>query len=125
MTNLQTNTISQKTIKKTTSKSNKLGEKIDYRTFFLISTIVVFCTCIVLYQSLQSPCSNIHVSFTSSLTEETPRPGYFPILTWQTAQSKVSWGVIILLGGGFALADAATVSAPSAARNWLSIRKCY
>jgi len=36
-------------------------------------------------------------------------PNYKPILTWQVAEKKVSWGVIFLLGGGFALADACTV----------------
>ena len=30
-----------------------------------------------------------------------------PMLTWQLVQSKLAWGVIILLGGGFALAEGA------------------
>ncbi|XP_054707608.1 Na(+)/citrate cotransporter-like [Uloborus diversus] len=33
-----------------------------------------------------------------------------PILEWKTAQAKLPWGVIILAGGGFALADAAQKS---------------
>ncbi|KAJ8313095.1 hypothetical protein KUTeg_010468 [Tegillarca granosa] len=33
-------------------------------------------------------------------------PKYSPILTWEVASKKLPWGVIILLGGGFALADA-------------------
>lgn len=33
-----------------------------------------------------------------------------PILEWKTAQAKLPWGVIILIGGGFALADAAQKS---------------
>lgn len=32
-----------------------------------------------------------------------------PILDWKTAQAKLPWGVILLIGGGFALADAAQV----------------
>ena len=33
-----------------------------------------------------------------------------PMLTWSLVQAKLSWGVIILLGGGFALAEGARVS---------------
>lgn len=33
-----------------------------------------------------------------------------PLLEWKTAQAKLPWGVIILVGGGFALADAAQKS---------------
>lgn len=35
-----------------------------------------------------------------------PSPG---LIDWQTMQSKLSWGVLILRGGGFSLADAVTV----------------
>jgi len=31
------------------------------------------------------------------------------LLDWQTVNKKMPWGVIILLGGGFALADACKV----------------
>lgn len=33
-----------------------------------------------------------------------------PLLDWVTVQKKLPWGVIILLGGGFALADLCKVS---------------
>ncbi|XP_060587393.1 solute carrier family 13 member 2-like [Ruditapes philippinarum] len=33
-------------------------------------------------------------------------PSYKPILTWQAVSAKLPWGVIILLGGGFAIAKA-------------------
>ncbi|XP_069105711.1 solute carrier family 13 member 2-like [Argopecten irradians] len=33
-------------------------------------------------------------------------PVYTPILTWPVAEKKIAWGVILLVGGGFALADA-------------------
>ncbi|XP_025089959.1 solute carrier family 13 member 5-like [Pomacea canaliculata] len=32
------------------------------------------------------------------------KPVYTPLLTWPVAQAKMPWGIIILLGGGFALA---------------------
>ena len=35
---------------------------------------------------------------------------YTPLLTWEKTAQKVPWGVIVLLGGGFALARASTVS---------------
>ena len=37
-------------------------------------------------------------------------PSYTPILTWNMVEKKVSWGVIVLLGGGFAIARASIVS---------------
>ncbi|XP_069135427.1 solute carrier family 13 member 2-like isoform X3 [Argopecten irradians] len=37
-------------------------------------------------------------------------PEYKPILNWQSTVQKIPWGVIILLGGGFALADGSSVS---------------
>lgn len=38
------------------------------------------------------------------------KPSYTPILNWETAVHKIPWGIIILLGGGFALADASKTS---------------
>lgn len=43
-------------------------------------------------------------------------PSYTPILTWSVVEKKVSWGVIILLGGGFAIARA---SKDSGLSDWL------
>lgn len=38
------------------------------------------------------------------------KPSYKPILDWDTAMGRLPWGVIILLGGGFALAKASDKS---------------
>jgi sodium-dependent dicarboxylate transporter 2/3/5 len=46
---------------------------------------------------------SIHISFVE-------KPSYTPILNWETVVHKIPWGIIILLGGGFALADASKVS---------------
>ncbi|KAK3596749.1 hypothetical protein CHS0354_036374 [Potamilus streckersoni] len=37
-------------------------------------------------------------------------PKYTPLLTWQTVNKKVPWGIMVLLGGGFAIADASRKS---------------
>ncbi|GFN79942.1 solute carrier family 13 member 2, partial [Plakobranchus ocellatus] len=42
---------------------------------------------------------------------------YTPVLTWKQVQRKLPWGVIILLGGGFALARGVAVSGLS---HWLA-----
>ncbi|KAK3579599.1 hypothetical protein CHS0354_035110, partial [Potamilus streckersoni] len=38
------------------------------------------------------------------------KPKFTPIMTWKTANEKVPWGIIVLLGGGFAIADASRIS---------------
>ena len=35
---------------------------------------------------------------------------YIPLLTWRIVHEKLAWGVLLLMGGGFALADACNVS---------------
>jgi hypothetical protein len=57
-------------------------------------------------------------------TGEYEKPSYRPILTWQTTVRKVPWGVIILLGGGFALADASKVSVCILATLLISVINC-
>ena len=39
-----------------------------------------------------------------------------PILEWKAVQSKLPWGLILLLGGGFAMAEA---SARSCLSHWV------
>lgn len=43
-----------------------------------------------------------------SVSEES-KPKYHPILTWKKTVNKIPWGVIVLLGGGFAMASATSV----------------
>ncbi|GFS45247.1 hypothetical protein TNIN_58381 [Trichonephila inaurata madagascariensis] len=52
-----------------------------------------------------------------SLTEHSP-----PLLNWRTAQRKIPWGVLLLLGSGFVVADAAKKSHLSV---WLSSQLSY
>lgn len=52
-----------------------------------------------------------------SLTKRSP-----PLLDWRTAQRKIPWGVLLLLGSGFVIADAAKRSHLSA---WLSSQLSY
>ncbi|KAF4516897.1 hypothetical protein B566_EDAN011242 [Ephemera danica] len=42
-----------------------------------------------------------------------------PLLNWQVTESKLPWGLILLLGGGFAMAEASKVSGLSA---WLGLQ---
>ncbi|XP_035226417.1 solute carrier family 13 member 5-like isoform X2 [Stegodyphus dumicola] len=52
-----------------------------------------------------------------SLTEHSP-----PLLDWRSAQRKIPWGVLLLLGSGFVVADAAKKSHLSV---WLSAQLSY
>eukprot|EP00106_Octopus_bimaculoides_P022976 XP_014790418.1 PREDICTED: solute carrier family 13 member 5-like isoform X2 [Octopus bimaculoides] len=33
-----------------------------------------------------------------------------PILNWKTIQNKLPWGIVLVMGGGFAIADVSRVS---------------
>ncbi|RUS71181.1 hypothetical protein EGW08_021051 [Elysia chlorotica] len=50
--------------------------------------------------------------------ERAKEPVYTPILVWEQVHRKLPWGVIILLGGGFALAKG--VQVVSELSNWLA-----
>lgn len=44
------------------------------------------------------------------------KPSYTPLLDWKSVSQKLPWGVIVLLGGGFAIAD---VSKASGLSKWV------
>ncbi|XP_012944968.2 solute carrier family 13 member 5 [Aplysia californica] len=44
-------------------------------------------------------------------------PAYEPILDWDTVNKRLAWGVLLLMGGGFAMADACQASGLS---EWMS-----
>lgn len=50
--------------------------------------------------------SNPETDILDTDTEQEERKGYVPILNWEIVNRKLAWGVILLMGGGFALADA-------------------
>ena len=53
---------------------------------------------------------------------------YQPLLTWNRAQEKLPWGIIVLLGGGFALAKACKVKVftrPYSNQNYLLLMILY
>lgn len=79
------------------------------------STASILVACLLFILPREVP--NVFCWFKPS--ETNPKPGFTPILSWRVAQDKVSWGVIILLGGGFALADAATKSGLS---SWIGCK---
>jgi len=60
-------------------------------------------------------CGPIKQSLLSPVTaaDATPPAPAPPLLDWETVHAKMQWGVIMLLGGGFAIADAVKVSLAS------------
>ncbi|XP_070204151.1 solute carrier family 13 member 2-like [Littorina saxatilis] len=60
--------------------------------------------------------ANVPRVFCLRKAEHSNEPFYRPLLTWERIDKKVPWGVIILLGGGFALANGCKVSGLS---EWL------
>lgn len=42
--------------------------------------------------------------------DKRPKAASPPLVTWKFIQTRMSWGLVILLGGGFALAEASKAS---------------
>lgn len=47
---------------------------------------------------------------------------YEPLLRWSTVQTQLSWGTVLLLGGGYALADGVSVFADMCAHSFAGVR---
>ncbi|KAJ8317311.1 hypothetical protein KUTeg_005215 [Tegillarca granosa] len=77
-------------------------------TFVRDSSAVIFIAVLLFIIPIKPP----NVFCWNQLTEDGKyeKPKYIPILNWQTTAMKVPWGVVLLLGGGFAMAHASTES---------------
>ena len=60
-------------------------------------------------------CSGLCMCVFCCFFPERKAPFYPPaLLTWKVTQEKVPWGIVLLLGGGFALAKGCEVTPPAA-----------
>ncbi|CAB1432827.1 unnamed protein product [Pleuronectes platessa] len=74
------------------------------------ATVAIFVAVLLFVLPSRPPrfCSRRTHSFD---TAPPPPPGPTPaLLTWKVAQKKLPWGIVLLLGGGFALAKGSEVS---------------
>ncbi|XP_044540283.1 solute carrier family 13 member 5, partial [Gracilinanus agilis] len=77
------------------------------RRYVSDSTVAVFISILLFILPSQRPKFN----FWSQVEEEWQVPFYPPpLLTWKVAKEKVPWGIVLLLGGGFALAKGCEAS---------------
>ncbi|CAG6001206.1 Na(+)/citrate cotransporter [Menidia menidia] len=81
--------------------TNIFNSKAEYVTD---ATVAIFVAVLLFVLPSQPPrfCSRRSQSFDTA-----PRPSSGPtqpLLTWKVAQKKLPWGIVLLLGGGFALA---------------------
>lgn len=53
---------------------------------------------------------NTHSEFAESVAPHQTSGSTPRLLTWKVAQKKLPWGIVLLLGGGFALAKGSEVS---------------
>ncbi|XP_075415307.1 Na(+)/citrate cotransporter isoform X2 [Tenrec ecaudatus] len=71
------------------------------------ATVAVFVAILLFIVPSQKPKFN----FRSQSEEERKAPFYPPaLMTWKVAHEKVPWGIVLLLGGGFALAKGCEAS---------------
>uniref|UniRef100_A0A8C6DM04 Solute carrier family 13 member 5 n=1 Tax=Moschus moschiferus TaxID=68415 RepID=A0A8C6DM04_MOSMO len=71
------------------------------------ATVAIFVAILLFIMPSQKPKFN----FCSQTEEERKTPFYPPpLLNWKVAQEKVPWGIVLLLGGGFAVAKGCEAS---------------
>ncbi|EFB23020.1 hypothetical protein PANDA_018195, partial [Ailuropoda melanoleuca] len=71
------------------------------------ATVAIFVATLLFVMPSQRPQFN----FRGQTEEERKTPFYPPaLLTWKVTQEKVPWGIVLLLGGGFALAKGCEAS---------------
>lgn len=71
------------------------------------ATVAIFVAILLFIMPSQKPKFN----FCSQTEEERKTPFYPPpLLNWKVAQEKVPWGIVLLLGGGFAVANGCEAS---------------
>ncbi|XP_007521227.1 Na(+)/citrate cotransporter [Erinaceus europaeus] len=71
------------------------------------ATVAIFVAILLFIVPSEKPKFN----FCSQSEEERKAPFYPPaLLTWKVVQEKVPWGIVLLLGGGFALAKGCEAS---------------
>ncbi|XP_010952968.2 Na(+)/citrate cotransporter isoform X2 [Camelus bactrianus] len=76
-------------------------------TYTSDATVAIFVAILLFIVPSQKPKFN----FCSQTEEERKTPFYPPpLLNWKVAQEKVPWGIVLLLGGGFALAKGCEAS---------------
>ncbi|KAL4223844.1 hypothetical protein ACF0H5_017309 [Mactra antiquata] len=71
------------------------------------STAAIFMSVILFILPSELPFGKRNRSQKDELTVTHP---YIPLLTWKYVNDKIAWGVLLLMGGGFALADGCSKS---------------
>ncbi|XP_072248329.1 Na(+)/citrate cotransporter [Leuresthes tenuis] len=81
--------------------TNIFNSKAEYVTD---ATVAIFVAVLLFVLPSQPPrfCSRRNRSFDAAPHQSSGRTP--PLLTWKVAQKKLPWGIVLLLGGGFALA---------------------
>ncbi|XP_052798801.1 Na(+)/citrate cotransporter-like isoform X2 [Mya arenaria] len=84
--------------------------------FVADSTAAIFMSVILFFLPSQLPQFGAN-RYKKRSDELTATSEYIPLLSWKYVNDKMAWGVLLLMGGGFALADGCATSGLS---EWLS-----